>query len=50
MGATTNKGSNLETNLDSLWLNVKAYRLSENLLAVMKACSRFRHLAPYNAM
>ena len=50
MGATTNNGSNLETNLDSLWRNVKAYRLSENFLAVMKACSRFRHLAPYNAM
>lgn len=25
MGATTNNGSNLETNLDSLWRNVKAY-------------------------
>lgn len=50
MGATTNNGSNLETNLDSLWRNVKAYRSSENFLAVMKACSRFRHLAPYNAM
>ncbi|MBR4886704.1 MAG: hypothetical protein IKU16_05440 [Muribaculaceae bacterium] len=43
-------GSYLETNLDSLWRNVKTYRSSENFLSVMKACSRFRHLAPYNAI
>lgn len=39
-----------ESNLDLLWQNVKSYRSSKNFMAVMKACSRFRHLAPYNAM
>ncbi len=43
-------GNFTESNLDSLWRNVKAYRSSDNYMAVMKACSRFRHLAPYNAM
>lgn len=50
MSTNVSNGGYLETNLDLLWRNVKAYRLSENFLAVMKACSRFRHLAPYNAV
>lgn len=50
MDKNTNNGIFLESNLDSLWRNVQAYRSSENFMAVMKACSRFRHLAPYNAM
>lgn len=39
-----------ESNLDALWRNVKEYRQSKNFKAVMDACVRFRHLAPYNAM
>ena len=39
-----------ESNLDALWRNVKEYRKSKNFKAVMDACVRFRHLAPYNAM
>ncbi len=39
-----------ESNLDALWRNVKEYRQSKNFKAVMDACIRFRHLAPYNAM
>lgn len=50
MSNNINNGVFSESNLDSLWRNVKAYRSSENFMAVMKACSRFRHLAPYNAM
>ena len=50
MSNNINNGVFSETNLDSLWRNVKTYRSSENFMAVMKACSRFRHLAPYNAM
>ena len=36
MGATTNNGSNLETNLDSLWRNVKAYRSKESFMLLKK--------------
>lgn len=50
MDKNTNNGLFIESNLDSLWRNVQAYRSSVNFMAVMKACSRFRHLAPYNAM
>lgn len=50
MSAENIKGNFSECNLDSLWRNVKSYRSSENFMAVMNACSRFRHLAPYNAM
>lgn len=49
MNTNTNNDGFLESNLDSLWRNVKSYRSSEKFLAVMKACSRFRYLAPYNA-
>lgn len=50
MSSNTYNGNFSESNLDSLWRNVRAYRSSENFMEVMKACSRFRHLAPYNAM
>lgn len=40
----------LESNLDALWRSVREYRTSANFMAVMKACKRFRHLAPFNAM
>lgn len=50
MDKISNNGIFTESNLDSLWRNVKAYRSSDNFMAVMKACSRFRHLAPFNAM
>ncbi len=39
-----------ESNLDALWHNVKTYRQSDKYKAVLNACVRFRHLAPYNAM
>jgi hypothetical protein len=39
-----------QSNLDALWQNVKSYRESKNFKEVLKACVRFRHLAPYNAM
>lgn len=38
------------SNLDALWQTVKSYRESKNFKEVLKACVRFRHLAPYNAM
>lgn len=50
MDKISNNGIFTESNLDSLWRNVKSYRSSDNFMAVMKACSRFRHLAPFNAM
>lgn len=50
MSTKTSNGNFTESNLDLLWQNVKAYRSSKNFKAVMDACSRFRHLAPYNAM
>ena len=36
--------------LDELWNNVIEYRKGQHFLEMMKACSRFRELAPYNAM
>lgn len=50
MSTNTINGSFLESNLDSLGRNVKAYRSSEKFLAVMKTCSRFHYLVPYNVM
>ena len=47
---STNSNIFSESKLDKLWQNVKEYRQSENFKSVMKACSRFRHLAPYNAL
>lgn len=38
MGTNTNNGSFFESNLDSLWRNVKAYRSSEKFISVMKVC------------
>ena len=47
---STNSNIFSASKLDKLWQNVKEYRQSENFKSVMKACSRFRHLAPYNAL
>ena len=39
-----------EGNLDILWIRVIQYRSSEHFREILKACTRFRNLAPYNAM
>lgn len=39
-----------DSKLDQLWQSVRSYRSCKNFKAVMDACARFRHLAPYNAM
>lgn len=39
-----------ENKLDELFQNVKQYRSSSQYRALLKACRKFRNLAPYNAM
>ena len=39
-----------ESNLDTLWQRVIEYRSSKHFEEILKACTRFRNLAPYNAM
>lgn len=39
-----------ESKLDELWKNVRSFRQSGNFKAIMQACVRFRHLAPFNSM
>lgn len=39
-----------ESKLDELWKNVRSFRQSSNFKAIMQACVRFRHLAPFNSM
>ena len=40
----------VESKLDELWKNVRSFRQSDNFKAIMQACVRFRHLAPFNSM
>lgn len=39
-----------EGNLDLLWKRVIQYRKSECFQEILSACTRFKNLAPYNAM
>lgn len=40
----------IDSSLDNLFRRVKQYRSSEHFKDMMHFCSRFKHLAPYNAM
>lgn len=39
-----------DSNLDILWQSVIQYRSCEHFEQVLKACARFKELAPYNGM